>query len=191
MDKSVVFYQTFYQNDTLFKVNEKTEPTLAIKENKQEAIPALKSVEVPKEVVAPVNQSAPQPVVSSFPQLKHRMLILIDEPKQANLSDSEALFLDKILSAVGHSLSEADIINIRSIPSSDARSVLAGKLTNHFITFGVPLIKLQLDLLLPPYAPKKVEGVWFLLVDSLAVIEGDRELKKRLWGALQQMFAIS
>lgn len=191
MDKSVVFYQTFYQNDTLFKVNEKTEPTRTIEENKQEAIPSVKSVEVPKEIAAPVSQPAPQRVASSFPQLKHRMLILIDEPKQAQLADSEALFLDKILSAVGHSLSEADVINIRSIPSSDARSVLAGKLTNHFITFGVPLIKLQLDLLLPPYAPKKVEGVWFLLVDSLAVIEGDRELKKRLWGALQQMFAIS
>lgn len=189
MDKSVVFYQTFYQNDTLFKVDEKTRPTIA--ESKQEAVPEAKPIENQKKVAVPVVQAPSAPVVGTFPSLKHRMLILIDEPKQESLVETEALFLDKILSAVGHSLSEADVLNIRSIPASDARSVLAGKLTNHFITFGVPLIKLQLDLLLPPYTPKNVDGVWFLLVDPLSVIEADRDLKKRLWVALQQMFAIS
>lgn len=189
MDKSVAFYQTFYQHDTLFKVNE-INASEFVTEDTPAVVPPVKVAEVEKEVPAPTNQPIAAPV-GTFPILKHRMLILIDEARQERLIDSEALFLDKILSAVGHSLAEADVLNIRTMPSTDARTVLAGKLTNHFITFGVPLIKLQLDLLLPPYTPKKVEGVWFLLVDSLAVIEGDRELKKRLWTALQQMFAIN
>jgi hypothetical protein len=188
MDKSVAFYQTFYQHDTLFKVNEENAATIA--ESTPKISPPLEVVEVKKEIPVPTSQVAQSPI-GAFPLLKHRMLILIDEAKQEKLIESEAVFLDKILSAVGHSLAEADVLNIRSMASTDARTVLAGKLTNHFITFGVPLIKLQLDLLLPPYTPKKVEGVWFLLVDSLAVIEGDRELKKRLWTALQQMFAIN
>lgn len=188
MDKSVAFYQTFYQHDTLFKVNEENSPAVA--ESAPHVSAPVKVAEVAKEVSIPARQVVQSPM-GAFPLLKHGMLILIDEAKQEKLIESEALFLDKILSAVGHSLAEADVLNIRSMASTDARTVLAGKLTNHFITFGVPLIKLQLDLLLPPYTPKKVEGVWFLLVDSLAVIEGDRELKKRLWTALQQMFAIN
>jgi hypothetical protein len=126
-----------------------------------------------------------------FPALRHRVLVLVDEPKQPELIASEAILLDKILKAVGHSADEADIINLSYLPTADARSVLAGKLTNHFITFGVPLIKLQLDLLLPPYTPKQVEGIWFLLADPLVVIEEDKNLKKRLWLALQKMFAVS
>ena len=55
-------------------------------------------------------------------------------------------------------------------------------------TFGVPLIKLQLDMLLIPYTPKLVEGIWFLLTDPLVVIEADRDLKRKLWQALQKMF---
>jgi hypothetical protein len=189
MDKSVVFYQTFYQYDTLVKVPEKE--ASAIVAERSPSVSSEVAVKVAVEQQPVQTKQPASPIPSAFPLLKHRMLILVDESRQEKLIDTEALFLDKILGAVGHSLAEADVVNIRSLASTDARSVLAGKLTNHFITFGVPLIKLQIDLLLPPYTPKKVEGVWFLLVDSLAVIEADRDLKKRLWGALQQMFAIN
>lgn len=187
------FFKTFFQYDTLVKVGERPLEKNAVEEKVAETLPG--TVHEVKEGARPEpsRSDAAAAVVSTpaFPALKHRMLVLIDEPKQPAMADAEALFLDKILTAVGHSLSEADVLNLSYLPSRDARTVLAGKLTQHFITFGVPLIKLQLDLLLPPYTPKKVDGVWFLLVDALSVIESDRELKKRLWGALQQMFAIN
>lgn len=104
---------------------------------------------------------------------------------------SEALFLDNILKAVGHSLETSDVLNFSFMPGQDAQTVLSGKKTNFFISFGVPLIKLNLDLLLVPYTPKSIEGIWFLLVDPLAVIEADRNLKKKLWQALQKMFEMS
>ncbi len=107
-----------------------------------------------------------------------------------NLLPSDALLLENILKATGHSITETDILNFSTLSSSDARAVLATKSTNYFITFGVPLIKLQLDLLLPPYTPKYVEGIWFLLADPLSVIDANKELKKRLWLALQQMFKV-
>lgn len=140
----------------------------------------------------PLPVAPPQPVVSAvaFPALKHKVLVLVDEPTQPDLLPSEYILLSNILKAVGHSIDEADIVNLSYVPATDARSVFADKLTNHFITFGVPLIKLQLDLLLPPYTPRQVEGIWFLLADPLVVIEADRNLKKQLWLALQKMFAV-
>ncbi|WP_247233216.1 hypothetical protein [Telluribacter sp. SYSU D00476] len=176
------------------------------------AVAAAPAVHTPKEetpqvvvpqVVAPVEKkepvaapprpvAPPPPVVPAvpFPALKHKVLVLVDEPTQPDLLPSEYILLSNILKAVGHSIDEADIVNLSYVPATDARSVFADKLTNHFITFGVPLIKLQLDLLLPPYTPKQVEGIWFLLADPLAVIEADRNLKKQLWLALQKIFAV-
>lgn len=138
----------------------------------------------------PVNTPAPAPA-TAFPALKHKVLVLTDEPKQQEMLMSEALFLDNILKAVGHSLETSDVVNFSFMPGQDARTVLSGKKTNFFISFGVPLIKLHLDLLLVPYTPKNVEGIWFLLVDPLVVIEADRNLKKKLWQALQKMFEMS
>ena len=138
----------------------------------------------------PVNTPAPAPA-TAFPALKHKVLVLTDEPKQQEMLMSEALFLDNILKAVGHSLETSDVVNFSFMPGQDARTVLSGKKTNFFISFGVPLIKLHLDLLLVPYTPKNVEGIWFLLVDPLVVIEADRNLKKKLWQALQNMFEMS
>jgi hypothetical protein len=144
---------------------------------------------LPVEAVPNVPSPAANP--ATFPALQHSILILIDEPKQKGMTGPESVFLDNILKAVGHSVEKADILNYSFLKGPDARKVLSEKQTNFFITFGVPLIKLHLDLLLMPYTPKMVEGVWFLLTDSLPVIEADRNLKKKLWQALQKMFEMS
>lgn len=194
---SASLFQLLYQNDMLFHLAEDqnaytVENSAPIKTVAQEPSPVttVPVVQTETTVVAP---PVPQPVqpeikVTPFPALNHKVLILVDEPEQKEMLASEALFLDNILKAVGHSAANSDILNFSYIAGPDARSVLAEKKVHYFITFGVPLIKLQLDLLLPPYTPKLVEGIWFLLTDPLAVIEADVTLKKKLWAALKQMF---
>ncbi|SDG84328.1 hypothetical protein SAMN04487996_12424 [Dyadobacter soli] len=152
----------------------------------QSALPPTPAIPAPPPAPEPLQKTAP-----AFPALKHKVLVLTDESKQKEMLMSEALFLDNILKAVGHSLETSDVLNFSFMPGQDARTVLAGKKTNYFISFGVPLIKLHLDLLLVPYTPKNLEGIWFLLVDPLVVIEADRNLKKKLWQALQKMFEMS
>lgn len=194
---SAALFQILYQNETLFQLQEDMIVNVEEKEAILEIIPAKIEASVP----APVREIIPQPVVKiniepakpvaptvQFPALNHKVLILIDEPKQKGMLVSEALFLDNILKAVGQSSENSDILNFSFLAGPDARNVLAEKRINYFITFGVPLIKLRLDLLLPPYTPKQVEGIWFLLTDPLTVIEADVVLKKKLWTALKQMF---
>ena len=203
---SSALFQILYQHETLFHLPadrtvatapattaaepepaEKVVVTEAIKPAPAEPKPALPA----SPVIARPAPTPPAPAPLDFPGLKHRILILIDEQKQENMIASEALFLDNILKAVGHSTDHADILNFSFLPGQDARQVFSEKRTNFFITFGVPLIKLHLDLLLTPYTPKNIEGIWFLLADPLVVIEENRDLKKKLWQALKQMFEMS
>ncbi|WP_426292113.1 hypothetical protein ACN9ML_19115 [Dyadobacter endophyticus] len=210
----VALFQILYQNETLFQLEDRVLPELPAAEVAEQpappvpepvtvqapvpslpatpAVPAtpLASPQAAVAPAAPVNAPAPMPG-TEFPALKHKVLVLTDEPKQQEMLMSEALFLDNILKAVGHSLETSDVLNFSFMPGQDARTVLSGKKTNFFISFGVPLIKLNLDLLLVPYTPKNLEGIWFLLVDPLVVIEADRNLKKKLWQALQKMFEMS
>lgn len=210
----VALFQILYQNETLFQLEDRVLPELPVAEVAEQpappvpepvtvqapvpslpatpAVPAtpLASPQAAVAPAAPVNAPVPMPG-TAFPALKHKVLVLTDEPKQQEMLMSEALFLDNILKAVGHSLETSDVLNFSFMPGQDARTVLSGKKTNFFISFGVPLIKLNLDLLLVPYTPKNLEGIWFLLVDPLVVIEADRNLKKKLWQALQKMFEMS
>lgn len=189
MSSSTAFFQIMYQNETLFHLEEKAvETVIAPEPNTAE----IKEPETP--LISPTKQESPvtvkehAPVTEVFPLLKHKILILTDESKKQDLITSEAIFLDNILKAVGSSIENSDILNFSFLPSQDAGKVLSEKKTSYFITFGVPLIKLKLDLLLVPYTPKSIDGIWFLLADPLAVIEADRNLKKKLWQALQKMF---
>ena len=200
MSSSSALFQILYQNETLFRVGGIVVPEVVETPMVGEPQPAPAAPELPQvaakaipatPVIKPVPTPAPALPVADFPALLHRVLILIDAPKQKEMAASESLFLDNILKAVGHSVEKADVLNYSFLKGPDARKVLSEKKTNFFITFGVPLIKLHLDLLLMPYTPKLVDGVWFLLTDSLATIEADRNLKKKLWQALQKMFEMS
>jgi len=196
MSAQAALYKILFHNDTLYQLNEPGHLAEFVQtEMKQEkAIPIARPVEQKQAEASVAVIKEPisvQPVTSSvekFPNLNHKILILIDEQKQKNIPASELLFLDNILKAVKSSANEADIINFSLLPQTDARNLLSEKRINHFITFGVPLIKLHLDLLLIPYTPKLVEGIWFLLTDPLVVIEAERDLKRKLWTALQKMF---
>lgn len=203
MSSGAALFQILYQHETLFQLHEAKLHAEIIFEKIEEKtekievpVPVTDIVIIEKPIIIPVAAEPVKPEViippvKNFPVLEHKILILIDEPKQKEMIVSEALFLDNILKAIKSSADKADIINFSFLPKSDARNVLAEKKTNYFITFGVPLAKLHLDLLLIPYTPKIVEGIWFLLIDPLVVIEADRDLKRKLWQALQKMFETS
>ncbi len=209
MENTAAFYQNFFQYDTLFRVAE--EEILVVKPATEPAVEEVKPgfeevslipteemkgpepeavVSAPEVIVLEVEPELPQ-VVVSLPPLKHRLLVLVEEKTQPGLKPADARLLENILKATGHSIAEVDILNISTLPKADARSVVAAKSTHYFITFGVPLIKLQIDLLFQPYVPRQIEGVWFLLAEPLATIDADKTKKKQLWLALKQMFEVA
>ncbi len=144
----------------------------------------------------PLPQPAPRPTTPSIlppiqqqsrmPQLNHKVLLLADE----ELDPSNLLFLEKILKAVNLNVNGVDLLNLHGAQDINFAELLRGKYINHFITFGVPFERINLDIMMDRYSPVRFEGITFLMADSLPTIEADRDLKKRLWGALQRVFSL-
>jgi DNA polymerase III psi subunit len=116
--------------------------------------------------------------------LNHKVLVLADE----ELDPSNLLFLEKILKAVNLNIDGVDLLNLHGVRDVDFDELLKGKYINHFITFGVPFERINLDIMMDRYSPVRFEGITFLMADSLPTVEADQALKRRLWQALQRVF---
>lgn len=161
-------------------------------------VPPVLITPVPEPVVLlhtpePLPEPTPRPTTPSIlppvqlvrlPQLNHKVLLLADE----ELDPSNLLFLEKILKAVNLNIEGVDLLNLHGVRDMDFPELLRGKYINHFITFGVPFERINLDIMMDRYSPVRFEGITFLMADSLPTIEADQNLKKRLWGALQRIF---
>ena len=170
----------------LFQVPETELKSDASEGNTQNVSPETKTPPASSEKDIPTSKA--DVYAAQFPDLKHRVLILIDNPRKEYLEGEQRILLDNILKSIGLAIDQVDVINISFLDNNDANILFTQRKINYLITFGVPLIRLKIDLLLPPYMPEQVEGIWLLLVDSLSKVEEDREIKKKLWQALKRMF---
>ncbi len=114
-----------------------------------------------------------------------KVLILVEQ-----MSEGEKELLGKILKAVSLGLDGVDILILKDMESKNFEPVLKQKAIHHFITFGVALQKLKLEILLVPYQIKKLGGINFMYSDSLAIIEQDKAKKIALWNSLKTMFGL-
>ena len=96
--------------------------------------------------------------------------------------------MEKILKAVSLNIDGVDILNLNGARDIDFAAMVQDKHIHHFITFGVPFSRIKLDIAMDRYHPVRFFGINFLMADSLPTIEADQNLKRRLWGALQQVF---
>lgn len=161
-------------------------------------IPITEPVAPPVEVVLPIVVvptdlpqrpivlPAPVPVMPvAPPKIKHKVLLLADE----DLDPSSLLFLEKVLNAVNLDITGVDLLNLHGAGDIDFADLLRGKHIHHFITFGVPFERVGLDIMMDRYQPVRFEGITFLIVDALPVIEANQKLKRSLWEALKRIFA--
>lgn len=149
---------------------------------KEESVPEVTPlVAPPTHTIKEVQQPGVQkPAVL---QLNHDVLVLTEI-----ISEDEKAFLGKILSAVGLSLSQIDLLATQQTPYLDFTALMAQKTATKLISFGVAPSKLGWNVALAPYTLKNVSGIDFLLANDLATVSTDTSHKKNLWAALQIMF---
>jgi hypothetical protein len=183
------FYQLLFQNETLYRSQEVEAVEKIVAE-----VAASLAVEAKNEPieVAPLKPIAsampPVPVQppSAIPTLNHQILILINEAPA--MSPSNTIFLERVLKAVNLNLDGVDILNLSGAKQMDFRPLLQNKKVHHFISFGVPFIQINLEIMMNRYDPKRIAGVNFLLAESLDIIQADDKNKRALWTALKKMF---
>lgn len=123
-----------------------------------------------------------QPTVQHY-QPKQKVIVLVN---QLNQTDSE--LLGKILGAVKLDLQSVDVIELDKIGDVDLSQIFTQKSVNQLITFGINLLKVNLEVKLAPYQILENQGVKFIYSDSLTDIQNDVPKKKALWGSLKEMF---
>ena len=167
-----------FNQETLYK-NPVVQEKIVVSE--KVAVTAQKPV-IRESITQPI--STKERVKSPTLLLKHQVLILAE-----SISDSEKAFLSKILTAIGLSLDQVDLVELSKVQNIDYQAFTSQNVTKKFISFGVGLGKLDWNVLLNLYQIRHVAGVDFLLSDELRIVEADLALKKTLWGALKLMFA--
>lgn len=178
------FFQVLYQHETLYQIEIAPKPAPILVQDVPLAVPSV-AVSAPVVVAVPVQKPAP-PKAAVLPQLNHQVLILVkEEPAQF---EADKLYLEKILGAINLSWEGVDIINVYGSEQLDFRAALNVRKVHHFISFGVPFLEVNLDILMNIYDPKRIKGVNFLFADRLSIIEADVERKRKLWHILKTLF---
>lgn len=165
------FFQQLFTGETLYQTGPRQE------------IP-------PNPVALEILQKAPDQAIAKQPPLRLRpgtaILVLTDSPTLTDLA-----LLDAILGAVGQQRSGIDLLDFSAIPPTQWRETLSQKAVHHFISFGVPLKKVGLEIFLQPYSHRTVHDVSFLLIDPLSAYHDDKVKKRSLWVALQKCFGLA
>lgn len=114
------------------------------------------------------------------------VLVTLPEPEFKALPQSD--FLIKILAAIGFGPADVAFVNNVSGATTRFEALCDTLQTNYILSFAS-----RLDTELPHdkftlYNPVVVGRVPVVFSQSLAVLDGDQEQKRLLWGALQRVF---
>jgi DNA polymerase III psi subunit len=181
------FYQLLFQNETLYRSQEIEAIEKMVAEVTASIVAEAPSIPIEVKPSVPMAPAAPpvQPQLVT-PTLNHQTLILVNEAPA--MSAGNTIFLEKILKAVHLNLDNVDILNLSGSKKMDFRPLLKNKKVHHFISFGVPFIQINLEIMMNRYDPKHIAGVNFLLAESLDIVQADDKNKRALWNALKKMF---
>jgi hypothetical protein len=157
-------FKALFANEVLYKIDEKMEHSV-------EPITNIQIVSEPKSVIK-------------------EAVITIEEPPKVDIINIPLLLIvDTISEAEKVFLNSVEVITLGMLNETGFISLSTNKSYKKIISFGVPFVKLNLQIMLMPYENKLIEGVWFMLAEKLVVVENDVAHKRSLWASLQHMFA--
>lgn len=122
------------------------------------------------------------PVLGDF---QKKILILVDEPGQAFLSDEDLTFLSGILSACKMSLGDIGIININRTPGTRAAGLNQKFRPTAWWVFGLEPKKIGLSRENEAATASRFEGAPVFAAPSLQILSQKPEAKRELWKHLK------
>jgi hypothetical protein len=152
---------------------------------------------VPPPVVPPAAAVSPKavPVVPKIPpsppappRRRSKVMVLYNEQTTPYLQPAHETLLVNILKAVGLTLNDIELVNLNNIKRVDYVEILKEKTLNQFISFGIDLRELQINVPLTAYQVQRVEEINMLLADSFHELVLNTDKKRLLWTCLKQMF---
>lgn len=202
-----------FMPETLYLLEADQVPVVSVPENAPAAVAEDKALPVIVETTqmesveeaspAPMPPSAPVPAIPKLPKVesiplpksfdligenRKGLIVLVTLPDPEFRALPQSQFLTKILAAIGFGPEDVAFVNNVSGAITKFEALRATTQTKYIVSFAS-----RLDTDLPHekftlYNPVPVDGVPVVFSQSLAVLDGDQEQKKLLWGALQRVF---
>jgi len=126
----------------------------------------------------------------SAPKLKFRgdgnseLLLYNYDKNNEFISQGDELFLQNVLKAIKLNISNTIIVNAANEKTDFSRILTNFNNVKTILTFGINKENSKSEL----YKVSSLDKQNYLRCDSLSSIEKDKEKKKALWGALQELF---
>jgi hypothetical protein len=131
----------------------------------------------------------PAKEMNFFGGFKQQVILLVKNPDVAFVSDQELSFLSGILNACKLTLEDIAIINLDKAPM-DYKSIAEKYKPRIIMMFGVDPGSLGLPFVMPEFQRQSYNNQVYLSAPSLSILENNKDLKRKLWTALQQVFSL-
>lgn len=191
------FLQELFKQDTLYLIPEEQTievapqvvvPVINAPAPKMPTIPVTPKVESPAPVVAAAQEK--ENVVEKMAwygeAVKGTYLLFAVGQDEFNQMPQH-VFLSKVLAAVGLATNQVKFGNFLTDEIQNIKELARQQQAKQILLFGETLPVENL-MKLEAYKMYKADETRFVRVDSLAQIENNTELKKKLWDVLQKIF---
>lgn len=118
------------------------------------------------------------------------IVILVNNADTTFISDEQLTFLSGILNACKLTLEDIAILNIASSPSLSYKTISDNLNPKIILMFGVSPDNIQLPFVMPSFQRQTYSNQMYLSIPALSELENDKELKRKLWIELQQIFSL-
>lgn len=128
--------------------------------------------------------------INFFGGNKQHIILLVNIPEVTFVSDEQLTFLSGILTACKLTLEDVGLVNIASYPELPYKKISEAFTPRITIMFGVEPATIQLPFVMPAFQRQSFNNQVYLAVPTLTELENNKDLKRRLWAVLQQIFLL-
>jgi hypothetical protein len=116
------------------------------------------------------------------------ILIVLNAPDSAMISEENLNFLTGILKACKLSVKDVAVFNLAKLKNTSYTILLEKFGPGTILLFGVTPQEIDLPINFPEFKILNYRDVQFLTSPSLDLLQNDKALKSKLWACLQQLF---
>ena len=121
---------------------------------------------------------------------KQHIILLVNNPEVAFVTDQQLTFLSGILNACKLTLEDIGLLNIAFYPAISYKTISDAFTPRIIMLFGISTDSIQLPFLMPDFQRQSYNNQVYLAAPSLQTLENDKEMKRKLWMVLQQIFSL-
>ncbi|MDB5199993.1 MAG: hypothetical protein JWO92_1956 [Chitinophagaceae bacterium] len=121
---------------------------------------------------------------------KQHIILLVNNPDAAFVTDQQLTFLSGILNACKLTLEDIGLLNIAPYRAISYKTISDTFNPRIIMMFGISSDTIQLPFVMPEFQRQSYNNQVYLAIPSLLSLENNKELKRKFWTVLQQIFSL-